>query len=621
MKPPTAQPPSEKTESPGGLAEGGPRTQAVVPVLLAQAIADYSGDPSLQKSLRQLEERLTAGRFHLAILGQIKRGKSTLLNALLGEALVPTSVVPLTAIPTFLRYGPVRKVEVSFQDARPPETFSHEQVAEVSRFLARFVTEAENPGNRLGVAEVEVFHPASILSGGLVVVDTPGIGSTYRHNTEATMAFLSQCDAALFVVSADPPITEVEVDFLRQVRQKVHRLFFILNKVDYLDTAERATALDYLRHVLASQTEAAPEVPIFCVSARRALQAKLEADPERLKASGFEEIEEHLVSFLLQEKAAVLHAAIAHKAAAILDDAAMRTRLTIRSLQLPVEELDARLEVFGKRMADIQHERVLAGDLLAGEKERLHARLEEEIEALRGRAHACLREVVLRAIDRPDGSGASESALQETLAEAIPDFFDRELSLATTGFTQRVAEALRSHQERADALIETLRKTAAELFEIPYHAPDSASAFELTRDPYWVSWKWTSTLSPVPPGLVDRLLPSHLRQSRLRNRILDQIDGLVVANAENLRWSIFQSLDDALRRFAADLDERLADTTTATLGAVSAARQRRQASDEAASKDIEELEAQLTRVNQACETLRSLASRGAPGSPIQPSGE
>lgn len=608
MKPPAATPPGERIESPGGFADGGPDGETSVPAILARAIGEFSGDPLLQKALRQLEERLAAGRFHLAILGQIKRGKSTLLNALLGEALLPTSVVPLTAIPTFLRYGPVRKVEVRFQDARPPEVFSHEQVAEVSRFLAGFVTEAENPRNRLGVAEVEVFHPASILGGGLVVVDTPGIGSTYRHNTEATMEFLSQCDAALFVVSADPPITEVEVDFLRQVRQKVHRLFFIFNKVDYLDAAERATALDYLRRVLASQTEAAPEVPILCVSARRGLQAKLEADPERLKASGLEEIEEHLVRFLMQEKAAVLHAAIALKAAAVIDDAAMRTRLTIRSLQLPVEELDARLEVFGKRMADIQRERVIAGDLLAGEKERLHARLEEEIEALRGRAHAYLREVVLRTIDRPDGSGATESALQETLADAIPDFFDRELSLATAGFTQRVAEALRSHQERADALIETLRKTAAELFEIPYHAPDSATAFELTRDPYWVSWKWTSTLSPVPPGLVDRLLPSHVRRSRLRNRILDQVDRLVVANAENLRWSIFQSLDDALRRFAGDLDERLADTTTATLGAVSAARQRRQASDEAASKELEELAVRLARVERISEKLRSLAS-------------
>ena len=77
--------------------------------------------------------------------------------------------------------------------------------------LAGFVTEKGNPKNKLGVAEVQVDLPAPILTGGVVLIDTPGIGSTYRHNTSATLNFLKQCDAALFLVSADPPITEVEL--------------------------------------------------------------------------------------------------------------------------------------------------------------------------------------------------------------------------------------------------------------------------------------------------------------------------------------------------------------------------------------------------------------------------
>ena len=68
----------------------------------------------------ELQERLSAERFHLAVLGQFKRGKSTLLNALLGEPLLPTGIVPLTSIPTFLLSGTTRTVRVFFTTADKP---------------------------------------------------------------------------------------------------------------------------------------------------------------------------------------------------------------------------------------------------------------------------------------------------------------------------------------------------------------------------------------------------------------------------------------------------------------------------------------------------------------------
>ncbi|MBU0698703.1 MAG: dynamin family protein [Proteobacteria bacterium] len=190
------------------------------------------------KKLSGLKDRLVGGRFHLAVLGQFKRGKSTLLNALISEPILPVSVIPLTAVPTFIQFGAVPKIRVHFGDTRSVEEFSGASTSDRTAFLVKYVTEEGNPKNKLGVTEVEVVLPAPILSKGVVLIDTPGIGSTYRHNTQATLNFLQQCDAALFLISADPPITDVELDFLRQVREKVPRLFFILNKVDYLNAEE-----------------------------------------------------------------------------------------------------------------------------------------------------------------------------------------------------------------------------------------------------------------------------------------------------------------------------------------------------------------------------------------------
>lgn len=184
------------------------------------------------KKLVALKERLMDGRFHLAVLVKFKRGKSTLLNALISKPILPVSVIPLTAVPTFIKFSAEPKIRAHYGVNRNVEEFSGESTSDRTVFLVKYVIEDGNPINSFGVIEVEVVLPVQILSKGVVLIDTPGVGSTCRHNTQAPLNFLQRCDAALFLISADPPITDVELDFLGQVRQKVPRLFFVLNKID-----------------------------------------------------------------------------------------------------------------------------------------------------------------------------------------------------------------------------------------------------------------------------------------------------------------------------------------------------------------------------------------------------
>ena len=302
--------------------------------------ADFIADKDRLLSLRS---RLEQGRFHLAVLGQFKRGKSTLLNAFLGQKLLPTSVVPLTAIPTFLEYGPDVRIRVRYQDEKPVKEFTGKSIEEAITILQGFVTEEGNPKNRLGVMQVEILHPAPILEHGVVLIDTPGIGSTFTHNTESTLNFLPQCDAALFVVSADPPLTEVEAEFLKAVKSRVGRLFFIFNKVDYLNEQERDAALAFFKKMLDEKIGADEEYPIFCVSARRGLDAKLCGDSELWTQSGIREVENHLICFLASEKTNALREALGRKVRDVIEDVLLRLRLSIKSLQLPLEDLEERL--------------------------------------------------------------------------------------------------------------------------------------------------------------------------------------------------------------------------------------------------------------------------------------
>ena len=291
-------------------------------------------DPGLAGRLRGLLGRLREGRFHLAVLGQFKRGKSTFVNALLGAPVLPTSVVPLTALPTFLRWGEGPRARVQFQDGRSQETTSGDAEASLEKFLQAFVTEEGNPKNQKGVHQVDVWYPSPLLRQGLVIIDTPGIGSTFRHNTEATLNFLPQCDAAMFLVSADPPMTEVEVAFLRQVRTRMSRILFVLNKVDYLDGGEQRDATVFLQEILEEHLGLPSGTPILAVSSRRALQAAQQGDSAAREASGLGEVNRLLLDFVTHEKARTLELSVSHKVSAILEEALLQIQLILQSLKL-----------------------------------------------------------------------------------------------------------------------------------------------------------------------------------------------------------------------------------------------------------------------------------------------
>jgi Dynamin family len=157
--------------------------------------------------LKALRERLVEQRLQVAVLGQFKRGKSTFLNALIGEPVLPTGVVPLTAIATFMHWAAASAIRISFLDGRTPCEPSVANAGQLREQLSYFVTEEANPHNGLRVARVDVFHPAAILRRGIVLIDTPGVGSTLHHNTDAALEVLPECDAAFFVLSVDPPVT------------------------------------------------------------------------------------------------------------------------------------------------------------------------------------------------------------------------------------------------------------------------------------------------------------------------------------------------------------------------------------------------------------------------------
>jgi predicted GTPase len=205
-------------------------------------LAQELGTEPVAEEARELAARVSEGRFYVACVGQFKRGKSTLLNALVGHEVVPTGFIPVTAVPTVIRFGDEVHARVRMRDG------AWRDIAMID--LKEYVTEELNPENTKAVEGAEVFVPSPLLSSGMCFVDTPGLGSVFTGNTATTQAFIPHIDAALVVVGADPPIAGEELTLVEAVGKEVQDLILVINKADRTTDPERAAAAKFTREIL-----------------------------------------------------------------------------------------------------------------------------------------------------------------------------------------------------------------------------------------------------------------------------------------------------------------------------------------------------------------------------------
>lgn len=564
---PQIAPRSHEKEQAGALSAILRRTEPA----LEAAIGSES---PLVARMRVLRHRQEHERLQLAVLGQFKRGKSTFINALLGADVLPTGVIPLTAIATFIAWRHQPLVVIHFRGEASNKEFAVHTADDIRNVLFRFVAEEANPENQLGVERVDLFYPADILADGTVIIDTPGVGSTLRHNTEAALQVLPESDAAFFVVSADPPITEVELEYLRRLKSKTTRVFFILNKADYLRPHEQRSVVEFLQKVLSKKSLIDADAQIFCVSARDGLDAKRSGNNQALENSGIAALEGHLVRALAAEKTHWLDDAVRSKAADCLAQASAELGLRVRALNMPIEELAAKSDAFQDALRSIEEQRRITRDLLTGDHRRLREALESRITGLRKEIASKLARVIDASLSGALMTGRDEPA-RRALSEAMQAEFEVAREPLVSTFAADAGAALLSCEGRVNALMDQVRRTAAEIFDVPLGPDTEHEAFELGEDPYWVTESTSATLIPDPSRLIDRLFPASLRRRRLRTRMARQAEELIVRNAENLRWAILRGLDETFRKATTQFEERLDETIRATRDVIRDALSRR----------------------------------------------
>jgi len=243
---------------------------------------------------REWLRKLAEDRCMVAVVGQFHRGKSSLLNALIGREELPAGISPMTSACTRIRFGSDERLFVQYDGTSSAEEVPYARLAE-------YVTESGNPGNRKNVLAAVLELPLPLLRRGIEFIDTPGFGSVPEASSSLALPSLPPCDAVLFVTDLNGPLSSAETRYLNQFRGHVHKMFFIVNKLDLLNSSEKDLGIERVATALRREAQA-NDLRVFPVSAGSEWLEKPPNGGTIFAPNGIDRLIDALTAFLAAEK-------------------------------------------------------------------------------------------------------------------------------------------------------------------------------------------------------------------------------------------------------------------------------------------------------------------------------
>ena len=350
-------PPSALSNYRGRMA----RTAAGIEALRTLAL-DAGLHADAQALLLEVD-RLREATFRIVVIGEFSRGKSTLINALLGRAVLPARLRPTTSTLLRIRHGKQDAAWVTQADGTvaPWELSRINEVSSVTGSAAG------------GVREVTIELDAPLLANGVELIDTPGVNDLSTLREDITLSYLPAADAAIFVLDAKACFTETERKFLTQhvLNRNLGRVFFVVNKADQLNPPYNADDLQRLRERVTTLLRPyLPDPRVFLLAAKPALDGALSGDDQKRAESGVPHFIGALGTFLAEERGST-------RVERALRVAAARHDGVVSGLELRSALLRERREVAATRIGEHRE----GADRAAVELERLRKGWNQRVEA------------------------------------------------------------------------------------------------------------------------------------------------------------------------------------------------------------------------------------------------
>lgn len=536
-------------------------------------IAEELGWGPARDEARDLAARISEGRFYVACVGQFKRGKSTLINALIGAPVLPVGFAPVTAVPTVVRFGEQLEARVRGQGA----SWGTIAVAD----LEQYVSEEHNPENKKGIVGVEVFVPSPLLSTGMCLVDTPGLGSVFSSNAAATQAFVPHIDAALVVVGADPPLAGEELTLVEIVARRVRHLVLVLNKADRTTEVERAAAAEFTQKLL-EQRLRRPVGPILEVSAAERIENR---GPQR----DWQRLNDVLLD-LVHSSGRQLVSAACERGLERLSEELLAVLSEQRSaLRRPIEESKRRITNLKETAVTAKRSLVELGFLMMAERQRICS-------ALIVRHRAFLDSVLPQARTEfkagpPRGFGPS---YRRRLMRQVREIARRHVAPWLPAEQDYAEKEYRRTSERFVELgHELLGKLAkggmTELAQMP-HALDAEAGFRVkSRFSFAELIELAQPASPLR-WIADVALGCVGAHGVIEREAREFLERLLETNATRVQSDVLNRLEESQNRLEGDLRRLLHQVVQMAERALAQAKQAQQAGAAAVDQAVERLD-------------------------------
>lgn len=559
-----------------------------------------------ESALRDLRGKIAMRTFDLVVAGQFNRGKTSVINALLGAELLPVGVVPLTSVVAVLSHADSIAAEVLFDDGRQQSIAIEE--------LAAYATERGNPKNAKSVSEVRIACPAPWLCTGMRLIDTPGVGSIYQHNSDVAYRYLPKADAALLVLSVEQPLSAEECNFLKLIGDHAGKTFVLLNKTDLLGAGDLREAVDFTRRAVTEAAGAA--IPLFAVSARLALQGA--ADPAVLAQSGFPEFLGALDAFLRRDSSAILEASTARQLLRIATQMRTGIELESRSLTTPLEELERKIELFEAKKGEVKIARDDSAVLLG--KEAVQAwmnRMDQELAILRTTLQERLTKRVEDAI--AENAALSTRRLSDLLQQALVAEIRAGYDAWRGEQDQRLAGEFTAwcarHARQIDDSVDELFRFSSELFAIEYDSVRVESAWSVKTGFYYKFWSEPPSMRQLATVLVlalPRVIGHRLLRTRYRAFARENIE----TQSGRVRYDLLQRLEASVSDFRRELMERIDTAISGIEAAIRKGAALHETGEQASAERLILLRANLEALSRIEDDLRS-----AVGMPVPPNNQ
>lgn len=286
----------------------------------AQTIEELSMSQFAGK-LQQLSEKVSNDSFKIQIVGTFKNGKSTFINSLLGEDILPTRALPCTAVVNEIKYGTEKSAVLHFRNPLPEKildtvpniTLQHMQThgmknvppmeIEYDKIDQYVVIPIDGDPDEISAMSpyqaVELFYPSPLLKEGVEIIDSPGLNEA-DERTRCTLEYLDKADAIIYLLDANRACAKDEMEIIEDILipKGFNDMFFVANRIDQVPERERADIKKYIEQKVGKYTPNA----VYCVSALQSLEGKLEGNKQKTESSGMPAFESRLTEFLTKDK-------------------------------------------------------------------------------------------------------------------------------------------------------------------------------------------------------------------------------------------------------------------------------------------------------------------------------